>query len=118
MLYVSFPVKDTEYKLRLSTSNVVSLEKALGGRSPLSIFGDGEEVPTVTTLVTVLHASLQQYQSNITMEKAYSIFDKYLEDGHVMTDFIPVILEIFKVSGLIKNTDEEEDNEENNEKNE
>lgn len=101
MNYIEFTAGNKEYKLRLNTRNVIALEKRLGV-NPLAIFGDGDTIPTITTMVAVLHASLVQYQHGITFENAYDIFDDYLADGNAMTDFIPVILEIYKVSGLIK----------------
>ena len=105
MLYVDFETSKGTYKLRLNTRNVVVLEKQLG-MNPLSIFGDGTTIPTVTTMVTILHVSLQQYQHGITLNDAYDIFDDYLEDGHTVTDFLTVILEIYKVSGIIANDTE------------
>ena len=110
-MYYDFIVGDKSYKLRLNTRNTIQLEKALGC-NPLAIFGSGEEIPTVTSMVSVLHASLQQYQHNITLADAYDIFDRYLEDGNQITDFVLIILEIYKVSGIIK-TEAEEDNEKN-----
>lgn len=107
MLYVDFTAGGKDYKLRLNTRAIVALEKQLG-MNPLAIFGDGDTMPTITSLVTVLHASLQQYQHNITLENAYDIFDDYLADGHNMTDFLPVLVELYKVSGLIKNTNKED----------
>lgn len=53
-------------------------------------------------MVQILHSSLTQYQHNITLNDAYDIFDEWLEEGNSTTDFIPVILEIYKVSGIIK----------------
>lgn len=101
MNYTNFEVGNTTYKLRLSTRSTVALEKQLGC-NPLNIFGvQGDTIPTVTTMVAVLHASLQQYNHGITMNDAYDIFDNYLADGHATTDFIPVILEIYKASGII-----------------
>ena len=111
MMYYDFIVDDKKYKLRLNTRNTVLLEKALGC-NPLSIFGSGEEIPTVTNMVSVLYSSLQQYQHGITLNDAYDIFDKYLEDGHQIVDFILVILEVYKVSGII-NTEDKEDAEKN-----
>lgn len=102
MMYKEFTVGNKEYKLRLNTRNTVNLEKQLGC-NPLSIFGDGDNIPTVTTMVQVLYASLVSYNHGITLNDAYDIFDNYLADGHSMTDFIPVILDIYKVSGIIKN---------------
>ena len=100
-MYYSFEVGNEVYKLRLNVRNIVSLEKALGC-NPLAIFGRGDTIPTVTAMVNVLHNSLQQYQHNITLNDAYDIFDRYLMDGHMTTDFIEVIMEIYKVSGIIK----------------
>ena len=77
------------------------LEKQLGC-NPLAIFGDGDKLPTVTEMVVVLYASLIQYNHGISLNDAYDIFDNYLADGNTATDFISVILEIYKVSGLIK----------------
>ena len=109
MMYYDFEVGNKTYKLRLNTRNTVALEKALGC-NPLAIFGNGEEIPTVTSMVAVLHASLQQYNHSISLADAYDIFDAYLNDGHQITDFVFVILEVYKVSGIIK-ADAVEDNE-------
>lgn len=100
-MYLDFNVGEKTYKLRLATRNIVALEKAIG-KNPLGIFGTGDEIPSVTTMVTILWSSLQQYQHGVSMDDAYNIFDKYLEE-HTMTDFISVILDIYKVSGLIRN---------------
>jgi hypothetical protein len=101
MLYTDFTVGDKSYKLRLNTRAIIVLEKQLGC-NPIAIFGDGEDIPTISMMVSILHASLQQYQHNITINDAYDIFDEYLAEGHAMTDFLPIIIEIYKVSGLIK----------------
>lgn len=99
MLYFDFEAGNKAYKLRLNTRNTVILEKTLGC-NPLAIFGTGDTIPTITTMVQVLFASLQQYHHGITLDDAYTIFDEYLEE-HSATDFIPVILEVYKVSGII-----------------
>lgn len=100
MMYVDFSAGNKDYKLRLSTRNTVALEKQLGC-NPLAIFGEGDKLPTVTEMVNVLYASLQQFNHGISLNDAYDIFDAYLEE-HSATDFITVILEIYKVSGLVK----------------
>lgn len=107
-MFYNFEAGNKTYNLRLNTRNIVALEKSIGC-NPLMIFGNGDTVPTISVMVAVLHSSLQQFHHNITLDAAYDIFDEYLADGHAVTDFIQVILEIYKVSGLIK--------EENNEKN-
>jgi len=100
MLYVDFKVKDKEYKLRLATRNLVALEKAIG-KNPLSIFGTGDEIPSITTMVNILFYSLQQFQHSINYNDACDIFDNYLEENS-MTDFLSVILDVYRVSGIIR----------------
>lgn len=109
MMYYEFSVGEKTYKLRLTTRAIVALEKQIGC-NPLAIFGDGEEIPTITTMVSVLHASMQAYEHGINMNDAFDIFDKWLADGHSMTDFLSVLLELYKVSGLIGNGKTEEKN--------
>ena len=100
MLYYEFTVGNETYKLRLNTRNLVALEKQLGC-NPIAIFKDGNSIPTITEMVNVLYASLQQFNHGISYDDAFDIFDRYLADGNNATDFINVILEIYKVSGLI-----------------
>lgn len=101
MMYVDFNAGGKDYKLRLNTRNTITLEKQLGC-NPLAIFGDGETIPTVTALVQVLYCSLLQLNHGITLEDAYNIFDDYLADGNSATDFLSVVIDVYKVSGLIK----------------
>ena len=107
MNFINFEVSGNVYKLRLNTRNIVLLEKQIGC-NPLNIFGvNGDSVPTVTIMVSVLHAALQQYNHGITLNDAYDIFDEYLAEGHSTVDFLPVILDIYKASGIIpKDSDE------------
>lgn len=109
MMYVDFHAGNKDYKLRLSTRNTVMLEKQLGC-NPLAIFGNGETLPTVTTMVQILYCSLIQYNHGISLDDAYNIFDEYLADGNTATDFITVLLDIYKVSGLIKKDSIDEKN--------
>ena len=108
MMYYDFEVGNKSYKLRLNTRNVVALEKQLGC-NPVAIFGSGDTIPTISTMVHILHNSLQPYNHGITLDDAYNIFDEYLANNS-MTDFIPVILEIYKVSGIIRTEGAEEKN--------
>ena len=105
MMYIDFNAGGKDYKLRLATRNIVALEKAIGC-NPLSIFGNGEELPSITTMVMILWQSLQKFHHNIGLNEAYDIFDEFLEENTAM-DFIPVILDIYKVSGIIKNDNNE-----------
>ena len=72
------------------------LEKQLGC-NPLTIFNNAEEIPTVTTMVNILYASLLQYNHGIGLDDAFTIFDEYLADGNTATDFLKVILFIIYI---------------------
>lgn len=101
MNYYDFEVNGKSYKLRLNTRSIVALEKKLGC-NPIGIFGKGDTIPTIGQMVEVLHASMTQLNHGITLDEAYDIFDQWIEEGHTATDFIPIIVEIYKFSGIIK----------------
>lgn len=105
MNFIDFEAGNKTYKLKLTTRSIVLLEKQLGC-NPLSIFGNGETVPTITVMVSILHAALQQYNHGITLNDAYDIFDEYIADGHSTIDFMPVILDIYRASGIIPKENE------------
>ncbi len=108
MLYFDFETNEQAYKLRLTTKDILNLEKKICC-NPLSIFGAGDRIPSVTEMVTILHASLQSFHHGITLDNAANIFDTYLQD-HTVTDFVSVIVGIYKVSGIIPNTEDAEKN--------
>ena len=105
MNYIDFNAGNNAYKLRLNIRNTVALEKMLGC-NPLAIFGEGDTIPTITVMVQILHASLQQYHHNVSLTNAYDIFEDWLADGNSITDFLPVIIDIYKASGIIKDVAE------------
>lgn len=108
MMHIDFNAGNKDYRLRLNTRNLIQLEKQLGC-NPVAVFANISEdnLPTITTMVNVLYASLQSYEHGITLDKAYDIFDSYIADGHNPFEFIGVIVNIFQVSGLIPKEEEE-----------
>lgn len=110
MLYYDFTAGNKDYKLRLNIRDVVALEKQIGC-NPIMIFGNGDVIPSVTQMASILHQSLQQYHHGISLTDTYNILDEWLADGHTLTDFVPIILEIYKVSGIVAN--DREGNEKN-----
>lgn len=114
MLYTTVVIKEKEYKLRLSAKSCVALEKRLGG-NPLNIFMNVSTgaLPSLESLLIMLHQSLVEYQHNITMEDVYALYDDYCSEGdNNMMSLITVMLEVFKDAGFIP-----KDNSENEEKN-
>ena len=109
MLYTDLKIGEKEFKLRLDARACVALEKKLG-KSPLSVLMEAGEssLPKLEDMIAIFHASIQKYQSGYTEEKTYDLYDEYVECGNTLTDFIPVILEIFKVSGFFKEEEVQE----------
>ena len=102
MLFTEVTIGGKELKLRLDARGCVSLERKLG-KSPLSIFMDTEnQMPKLEDMILVFHASLQKYNKGYTEDKTYDLYDEYVEEGKVLTDFIPVIMDIFQNSGFFK----------------
>lgn len=106
MLYTTLTIGEKDYKCRLTAKACVDLEKKMG-TNPLNIFAkiavNGEQsIPELSDLIVILHASLQAYEHGITIDKCYDLYDSFVDDGNTMLDLIPIILEIFKVSGFFK----------------
>lgn len=103
-MYYEFEAGEQVYKLRLTTRAIIQLEAVLG-KNPLMVFSDGE-LPRVTDMCAVLHAALQDQTHGMTMEKTYKVFDEYLQAGHTPSDFVSVMIEIYRVSGLLEGGEE------------
>lgn len=101
MYWVDFGAGNKNYRLRIDIMSLMALEKQIGC-NPLAIFGNGDELPKITTMIHILHAALQPMQHGISMKEAMEIFGAWLAEGHTPIDFLPVIIEIYKASGIIK----------------
>lgn len=112
MMYYTFTVGGKDYKGRLSAKSCVDLEKKLG-TNPLNVFMDiaqKGQIPNVEVIVTMLHASLQQFNHGMSLDDTYELYDAFIDEGKTLMDLIPILLEIFKVSGLIPEEKDEAKN--------
>ena len=116
-MYFDFEAGNKAYKLRLTTKAIMALESKIGCNPKMIFSASGNRVPTVTEMIHILHQSLTAMQHGITFDKAIDIWDAWMEDGHTDTDFIPVIIGIYRVSGIFPREDEVADEEEVDEKN-
>ena len=109
MLFTSFNIGDREYKARLTTKALVSLERKLG-RNPVNILAEvgqnGDIMPKMEPMFDILHASLQAYEHGISMDDVYDMYDAWLEDGKTAVDFVVLIVKICQDSGLIPSEEE------------
>ena len=62
---------------------------------------------TTVSKFNILSAALQRFEHGLTQNDAISIFDAWLDEGHNIAEFIPVILDVYKVSGLISSENED-----------
>lgn len=103
MLYSEFEVNGKEYKLRLGARDIVKLEKKLGG-NPMNIFMAVEngDLPRLEAIILILQASMTKYHSGMSVDDVYDLYDEYMAEGGTYMEMIPVLLDIFKVSGFFK----------------
>lgn len=108
--YVTWNVKDKEYRLRLTTMGCMALEDKLG-KNPADIFvalSDGQ-LPKVREIVLVLHQALQPFNSGCSVEKAAEILDNYFETGKSLYDFMSnEVMKLFQSAGLLGSDANEE----------
>lgn len=100
--YYNITIGDKEYKCKLTTASIVECEEKLGVNL-LQIFFNMRvgQLPTVKQMVTIFHHSLQAYNHEIKLSDSYELFDKWLENHQIM-QFVAEMVEIFKVSGIIR----------------
>ena len=112
--YITWNVKDKEFRLRLTTMGVVKLEEKLG-RNPADIFlalSDGV-LPKMGDILTILHQSLQALHSGYTLEKAANLLDDYFDEGHSVYEFLTdTVMKVFQAAGLLGTEVESEEGEE------
>lgn len=115
MLYTTVNICGKELKLRLTNQNCVMLEKKLG-KNPIAVLAIDPEtgiVPMTSEIVAILHASLQALEHGYNEQAVYRLIDEYIDEGHTINELYPVVVEIFRVSGLLPKAAEDEEDEKN-----
>jgi len=99
-LFYTITIGGEEYKLRLTASAIMSIEKKLGK----SLFSTLENIQEnlVESIITILWGALQPLNANIPFEKAAGLFDQYIDDGNSFEDLIKEINALFEASGFFK----------------
>lgn len=102
MNFVPLTIGEKEYKLRLDLKNTQALEKIVGTNPVNVLMGVAEgKMPTASFTVACLHASLQKFQTGMTMQKVNDLLDEAIDQGMALTDFMEPLMNVFEVSGLI-----------------
>lgn len=106
MNFVTLDTGSNEYKLFLSSAEAQSLEHKLGGKNPAFVFmGGGMENITVTYLKTVIMSALQFHHKGTKSGDVDRIFDEYVANGNSYLDLLPVLTELFQMTGFLPRTE-------------
>lgn len=103
MRHTTWLVDGQEYKLRLGVSDVMNLEKRLG-RNPMDLLMGIQQgkLPTLTASLAVIQAAMTKFHHGVAAQDVIRIYERYVDSGNSYTDLLPVITEIFEVSGFFK----------------
>ena len=98
--YHSLTVGGQEYKLRLTASAIMAIEKKLGK----SIFAAMEKIEEnmIETIVTILWGALQPLNANCSYDTAIGLFDQYVDDGKSVDELMNEINSLFEASGFFE----------------
>ena len=77
--FYTMTVNGEEYKMRLTASAIMQIEKKLG--KPLFKALETIQDNMVETITTIIWGAMQPLNAGFTMEKATALFDDYIDDG-------------------------------------
>ena len=98
--FYTMTVGGEEYKMRLTASAIMQIEKKLG--KPLIKALETIQDNMVETITTILWGAMQPLNAEFTMEKATALFDDYVDEGHSLEDLMKEINGLFEASGFFK----------------
>lgn len=96
-------VGDTEYKLKLTTQEIIRLENLFNANllSVISSNTENNEMPPLKVMLLITHGAMKKYNHGIKEKDVIELFDKYEEEGGSQLSFMTdVFLPIFQVSGF------------------
>ena len=94
--YETLKIGDTEYKLKISASSAIEIEKKTG-KSLVAGMADFDKLETVTLY---LWGALNRFQANIDVRKAQEIYDDYIDAGGDLSDMAEILFKALTVSGF------------------
>lgn len=98
--FYTMTVGGEEYKMRLTASAIMQIEKKLG--KPLFKALETIQDNMVETIITIIWGAMQPLNAGFTMEKATALFDDYIDDGHSIEELMLEINGLFETSGFFK----------------
>lgn len=98
--FYTMMVNGEEYKMRLTAGAIMQIEKKLG--KPLFKALETIQENMVETITTIIWGAMQPLNAGFTMEKATTLFDDYIDDGHSIEELMQDINGLFEASGFFK----------------
>ncbi len=101
--FTLWKVGDTEYKLKLTTQEIIRLENLFNANllSVISSNTENNEMPPLKVMLLITHGAMKKYNHGIKEKDVIELFDKYEEEGGSQLSFMTdVFLPIFQVSGF------------------
>ena len=98
--FYTMTVGGEEYKMRLTASAIMQIEKKLG--KPLFKALETIQDNMVETITTIIWGAMQPLNAGFTMEKATALFDDYIDDGRSIEELMLEIIDLFEASGFFK----------------
>jgi len=98
--FYTLTVGGKEYRMRLTASAIMSIEKKLGK----SLFAalEGIQDNMIETIVAIIWGAMQPLNANFPFEKAIELFDEYIDEGNSFEDMMQEINAMLKASGFFK----------------
>ena len=98
--FYTLTVGGKEYRMRLTASAIMSIEKKLGK----SLFAalEGIQDNMIETIVAIIWGAMQPLNANFPFEKAIELFDEYIDEGNSFEDMMQEINAILQASGFFK----------------
>ena len=98
--FYTLTVGGKEYRMRLTASAIMSIEKKLGK----SLFAalEGIQDNMIETIAAIIWGAMQPLNANFPFEKAIELFDEYIDEGNSFEDMMQEINAMLKASGFFK----------------
>jgi len=96
--FYTLTIGGEEYKLRLTASAIMQIEKKLG--KSLFTALEGIQDNMIETTITILWGAMQPLNANFPFEKAAELYDDYIDDGHSVEELMLEINALFEASGF------------------
>lgn len=105
MPWAIWEVGGREYKLKLTTPEILELEKKYK-TNLMNVMGSGEGgMPALTVMLDITHAAMKPFEHGMKMQDVVALFGKYEAEGGSQLEFYTKIyMNIFAVSGFFSAT--------------